>query len=133
MILLDLFVYTLFSFLTKKLNRNKEDAKFSAILLLSSYLSFFIINIIISLGKFYNNEFTQIFHEGKSLSYIIISVLAATVFCIRYYRILNFNDITERLTIIQANNLKIMKIIITLFMFIIPIWFLILCYTKGTN
>jgi multisubunit Na+/H+ antiporter MnhF subunit len=130
MIIADLFVYTVYNFLTRKFGRNNDDAKFSSILLLSAFVSFLIIDIIISLGIVYNNILSQIFHKGEVLSYIIIGVIVAIFFCIKYYKYTNMKEIEERLATINTCNLKIMKIIVVLFVFIILICFFILCYVK---
>lgn len=133
MIIADLFIYIVYSFLTKKFGRNEEDAKFSSILLLSAFLSFLIIDTIISLGMIYDNRISKLFHKGEVLSYVIIGTGVAIFFCIKYYKCTNMKDIEKRLAPIKDVNLKAIKIITILFFLVIPIWFFILCYVKDIN
>ena len=127
MIIADLFMYTVYNFLTKRLHRDKEIAGDSAILYLSAVISFLIIDIITSSGIIYENRISRIFHRGGVLSYLIIFGFTAIFFYIRY-KYISIQSIEERLSSIKTNKLKILKII-TIFLVVITIaWFFILCY-----
>lgn len=125
MILIDLFVYTVYNFLTKRLHRNEDDAKFSTVLLLSAFISFFIIDSIHLLGIFKNNRISTIFIEGEALSNLIIMVPIAILVYIRYYKCVSIEKIEDRLSVIQTMHILIMKTIIMLLAISIPICFYI--------
>lgn len=96
MIIIDLFVFTVYNFLTKRFHRNKDDAKFSTILLLSAFISFLLINSIISIGIIHENKISQTFHRGEAFSYIIIGMIVACVFCVKYYKYISMKEIEKK-------------------------------------
>lgn len=126
--IIDLFFYSIYNFLTKRLGRNKEDAKYSSVLLTSAFLSFFIIDAIILLGIIKENKFSQLFHRGEVFSFITIGIFVAVFLLIRYYKYINIQHIEHKISMMTIPDLKVMKIVIIFFLFLIPTFFLILSY-----
>lgn len=125
MILADFSIYIIYSFLTKKLGRNVSDAKFSSVLLLSAYISFFIIDSILLIDKIHTNKISQVFLRGGAMSNIIIMIPIDVIFSIRYYKCIRMEDIEKRIATIKPEYLKVMKTVLILFVIIIP-----MCYFR---
>jgi hypothetical protein len=126
--IIDVFFYLIYNFQTKRLGRNIEDAKYSSVLLLSAFISFFIIDIIILLGVVEDNKLSQFFHKGETFSFIVIGISMAILLCIRYYKCIDIHNIEYQIRLITASRLKVMKIIVVFIVFFTPILFLILCF-----
>jgi len=122
-IMIDLFLFYIYTFLTDTFRKNKEDAKFSSILVFSLIISFLVIDIILFLGLVYDNKLSQAFIEGGAISNIIIMIIIAIIFIIRYYRCINIEDIKIRA--LQVGNATIMKILLVLFIITIPICYFV--------
>lgn len=91
--------------LTKYFRKNETDAKFSSVLLLSAFLSFFIIDIILFLGLIYkDNTFSRLYIEGEATSNIIVMVLSLILIYIRYYKFITPEKIEGRIINLKTNN-----------------------------
>jgi H+/Cl- antiporter ClcA len=125
MIIADLFFYIIYNFLTKRFHRNEDDAKFSTTLLLSAFISFFIIDLILLLGIIHNNKISRIFLDWDIILSVFIAIVIAIIFYLRYYKYKSIKNIKKKLDSTNKINLTVMRIVIVLFVFIIPVFFYI--------
>jgi len=104
MIIFDYIFYTIYRFLNKRLKRNNEDAKHSALSILAVYISFFIPVIAYVVGKIYNNPISQKFISNGFLISVIIAAVSYIILRIRYYKIYDIENVERK--IIQLSNKK---------------------------
>jgi len=104
MIIFDYIFYTIYGFLNRRLKRNTDDAKHSALCILAVYISFFIPTVACIIGVIYDNSISQNFIHNGFLISVIIAVISYIIFRIRYYKIYNIENIEQK--IIQLSNQK---------------------------
>jgi hypothetical protein len=121
MIVIDLFFYTVYKFLTCKFHRSKEDAKHSALSNLCVYFPFFIEILACIIGLFRNNNISQLFVYKPFLHYVIMATLSYIVFRIRYYIFVNVEQIEQKISELSDIKKKILTNLVRILFVAIPI------------
>lgn len=95
MIILDYFIYKIYSFSKNKLGRTNDEALFSAVCLLSVYSSFLVLGIICLIGIIADNQMTKDYINSGEF-YMVISIIGfILVWYIRYYKIVSIYKIVN--------------------------------------
>lgn len=96
--------YTFFQF-----GRNESQAKHSAFLYLSAYLSLLIISIVNILGRTVNCSFNQQMRHPSLAIWMIIFIMSLILLSFRYYRHFSIASIKERYDSMGRNKRKLVN------------------------
>ena len=124
MIFIDLFFLTIYRFL-KRIGRSKENAKFSALSFLAVYVPFSLITISYVVGLIEDNNISHLLLEEKIYlpTSITISVIIYFFFGIRYYRIIDVENIEQIVLDLSVIKRRVLKTLVYFFMITVPISF----------
>ena len=113
---------SVYTFLTRRFNREESDAKFSAYLLTSAYLGFFLIGSICLLGIIKENELSLFLIGGGRLSVFILWVIPCIPLALRYYKYMDLSKIKSKFSMYSKLNKMLLKYTILFLLFAIPIY-----------
>lgn len=120
------FFYFTYSFLKEKLGKKSSDAKWSAFLFTSLYLSLTLILIICLLGIFIDNNLSSFFKDKGINAWFIIFIISPLILSVRFYTHKNILiKIEEKYSYFNSSKRMWLKRIILTLIIIIPIAFFI--------
>ena len=96
----DMFYYLIYSFLNNKLKRGRDNAKFSSLSILSTYLGFLIVVILSIIGLIVDNPISQWTVSSVNNSFFVsmfIVIISLIFFGHRYYKVLDIEDIKKKI------------------------------------
>ena len=120
----DMFYYLIYSFLNNKLKRGKDNAKFSALSILSLYLGFFTVLIINIIGLIVDNPITKrVVSLGNNSFFvaIFIAFISLVFWGYRYYKVLDIEDIEKKIDNISKTQRICYKSLTVVWLISIPI------------
>lgn len=132
--IIDLFFYMTYRFAHNRLKKDKDDAKWSALLHTSLYLGFFLITLFCLIGLIYDNDISSIIKGNPIMSIMAMIILSSVVLGFRYYFFIEISFIENRFNQLEECKKNTIKKIVILFMILIPIifFFLFRLYVLGT-
>lgn len=121
MILADLFVYKIYQFLIK-LGRNKSDAKFTVVCIISLYSTFFLLGLISIIGIIIQNSISRHCIEMDFGFIFITSIIFLIIWSTRYYRFVKIEDIINQTIKIGKKKAEFLLRIVYSLYILIPIF-----------
>lgn len=109
--LIDLIMYISYNFASRTLNRQKDDAKWTAFLISSLYFTMILISLICLLGIVWDNKLSVFFRDGGTTYWFIIGIASSGFLACRYYLYKNKLDtILHKFSSNPMKNLLINKL-----------------------
>lgn len=119
---IDAFFYLTYRFL-RKIGRNEDNAKWSALMHVSLYVCLFVDSIIKFIGLIHNGDFLKFYTSLGFWGILILDIMTMLVLYIRYYKYNILDKINNRDEELRG---KKMKILIYTLMICLPfLWFFI--------
>ncbi|VBB45280.1 conserved membrane hypothetical protein [uncultured Paludibacter sp.] len=118
---IDYFFYVTYLFLTNRLNRTEDEAKWSALIHTTLYYTFLIDTVIYCIGLIKKYSVIEYYSSLNSLGLLIIASFIFVLLYVRYYKGKTFYNINEEYNEINDKKKIIIKRLIVLFMIIVPI------------
>lgn len=113
----DYFFLKLFRFVLR-LKKDKEGAKWSALLYFSAYMAISWISIVCLLGMSVDNVLSQVLVSNPLIFWMLSFVLSPFLLSLRYYRHINISEIEISY---DSMGVKKQRLINALIYFLIPI------------
>jgi hypothetical protein len=121
MMIFDVFFYTVYRFLSRKLHRNKADAKHSAFASLCFYISFFVNVLACIVGLIKNNNVSKLFIYKDFLLYVIVAALSYIIFAIRYYKFVDVEGVEKKILAQSKHKQKFFRYITYFLLIAVPV------------
>ncbi len=117
--ILDYFMYIIYRFSYKILNREKSDARWSAFLFISLWVTFIII--ISVMGLIIKNRISILFVKNLPYSWFILHLLIPFVLAFRYYKYKDISSIEKDFLSLDERYQKLINWIIYTIILIVPV------------
>jgi len=127
MIIFDIFYYMVFCFAVKTLRQHKGDAKASALCHFAVWFSFFVNSIIALVGVIKDNPVSSLVLNKSNginnvfVTYIIVVVILFVIFGVRYYKVMDVEDIEKKIKELPKHKLLLMRASVYIFQIAVPV------------
>jgi len=110
-------IFRLVSFLIK----SKQDAKWSAFLYFNFYMAALAVSICSLSGILYPNSLSQYLKTNTIEFVLIVGIVSPVIFGIRYFKIVNIEQLYEQNEQIWDSKRHMLKLLFTLFIIGVPL------------